>query len=84
MVTVIAMLLLGQKSSAAGPASCQGKLIGIENDPFHVLLVSRPQRRKHVRKAKRPAAQSLRPLRPHILQRYRGNRYLLAWSTSPD
>ena len=39
-----------------------------------------PQGREHVRKAKRLAAylNALRPLRPHILQRYlhRGNRYL--------
>ena len=46
------------------------------------------QGREHVRKAKRLAAylNALRPLRPHILQRYlhRGNRYLLARSMSPD
>ena len=43
---------------------------------------------ENVRKAKRLAAylNALRPLRPHILQRYlhRGNRYLLARSMSPD
>ena len=47
-----------------------------------------PQGREYVRKAKRLAAylNALRPLRPHILQRYlhRGNRYLLARSMSPD
>jgi hypothetical protein len=47
-----------------------------------------PQGREHVRKAKRPTAylNALRPLRPHILQRYlhRGNRYLLARSMSPE
>jgi hypothetical protein len=43
---------------------------------------------RNIRKAKRLAAylNALRPLRPHILQRYlhRGNRYLLARSMSPD
>jgi hypothetical protein len=47
-----------------------------------------PQGREYVRKAKRLAAylNALRPLRPHILQRYlhRGNRDLLARSMSPD
>ena len=47
-----------------------------------------PQGREYVRKTKRLAAylNALRPLRPHILQRYlrRGNRYLLARSMSPD
>ncbi len=47
-----------------------------------------PQGREYVRTAKRLAAylNALRPLRPHILQRYlhRGNRYLLARSMSPD
>jgi hypothetical protein len=47
-----------------------------------------PQGREYVRKAKRLAAylNALRPLRPHILQRYlhRGNRYLLGRSMSPD
>jgi hypothetical protein len=51
-------------------------------------LSAAPQGREHVRKAKRLAAylNALRPLRPHILQRYlhRGSRYLLARSMSPD
>jgi transposase len=52
------------------------------------LYRQRPQGREYVRKAKRLTAylNALRPLRPHILQRYlhRGNCYLLARSMSPD
>jgi hypothetical protein len=47
-----------------------------------------PQGREHVRKAKRLAAHlnALRPLRPHVLQRYlhHGTRYPLARPMSPD
>jgi IS5 family transposase len=67
---------------------------GYDSDAFREALAGRgivsaaPQSREHVRKAKRLAAylNALRPLRPHILQRYlhRGNRYLLARSMSPD
>jgi|GEM_PF-2139247 len=52
------------------------------------LCIGSATRSRTCRKAKRLAAylNALRPLRPHILQRYlhRGNRYLLARSMSPD
>jgi hypothetical protein len=77
--------LAGRHIYALHSTASQAPVAG--NVPQHFVSTA-PQGREHLRKAKRLAAylNALRPLRLHILQRYlhRRNRYLLAWSMSPD